>query len=207
MKRKIAKLFLGSISIIYIVIVTLSLLKQIYALFVIMMMLFAVCALSVWGLLQYREYMSVRIIDPKKNLTRNYKYIYLGIQDGKTTDKSILDLRGYSRNFYVDSLLVQRYYSFLGRDGVIKIFSGMNSKYIEDEKISVLDYPLLHPVTLMEHGVKPQKYTMYNPLIGLKFICVLLFHSGMKKEKLGSKTKALEDFCASRGINVEIIEN
>ena len=206
MKRKIATFFLGGICIIYIVIVLISLTKHIYVLFAIMMCFLIICIISGWGLVQYRRYMFLRIIDPKMNLKRNYKYLYLGMQDGKETEENILDLRGYSRNYYVDSLLVQRYYSFLDHDGVIKIFSGMNSKYIKEEKISILDYPLLHPVTLMEHGIKPQKYIMYNPMIGLRFIWALIYRSKNKKEKLGSKIKSIEDFCTSRGIDIEIIE-
>lgn len=207
MKRKIATIFLEGICIIYIVIALIAFTKHTYVLFAIMMCFLIICIISGWGLVQYRIYMSLRIIDPKMNLKRNYKYLYLGIHDGRETEENILDLRGYSRNYYVDSLLVQRYYSFLDHDGVIKIFSGMNSKYIKEEKISILDYPLLHPVTLMEHGIRPQKYIMYNPMVGLRFIWALIFHRKNKKEKLGSKIKSIEDFCTKRGINFEIIEN
>lgn len=207
MKRKIITFFLVGICIIYIAITLIAFAKHIYVLFVILMCFLIVCIISGWGLVQYRIYMSLRIIDPKMNLKRNYKYLYLGIQDGKMIEDDVLDLRGYSRNYYVDSLLAQRYYSFLDYDGIIRIFSGMNSKYINEEKISILDYPLLHPVTLMEHGIKPQKYIMYNPIIGLRFIWALIHRSKNKKEKLGNRIKIIEDFCTTRGIKIEIIEN
>ena len=83
MKRKIATIFLEGICIIYIVIALIAFTKHTYVLFAIMMCFLIICIISGWGLVQYRIYMSLRIIDPKMNLKRNYKYLYLGIHDGR----------------------------------------------------------------------------------------------------------------------------
>ena len=132
--------------------------------------------------------------------------IYLGVPNGEAADDNTLDLRGYSRNFYVDTLLVQRYYSFLDADGTIKVFTAKNKQYVNDKHISPLDYPLLHPVTLLEHGIEPHKYYMFNPLVGLLFVCVATFGSRQKDQcPMGSQTADILHFCKARGVHIEII--
>ena len=151
--------------------------------------------------------MEDRIIDPKTNLKRNYKRILLGCftKEGKLDDT--LDLRGYCRNFYVDSLLVQRYYSFLAKDGKIIIKTQNSNEYRDSTRICILDYPLMHPVTLLEHGLKPQKYILYNPFVGLLFLYVMLRNKiCVKKTVIEIEDKELIDFCKQRGINI-IIES
>jgi len=171
-----------------------------------MIALYGVSILSIVGLVKYRAYMKSRIIDPKRHLKRNYETIYLGIQNKEITDKNALDLRGYSRNFYVDTLLVQRYYSFLKPNGTIIIFAGKNDEYINNNKICILDYPLIHPVTLMENGLKPSKYIMYNPLTGLIFIWMTLFGSKSKgSNALSEETATIKEFCKLRNVNIKII--
>lgn len=171
-----------------------------------MLVFYGVGFLSVVGLVKYRSYMSTKLIDPKNNLKRNYSKIFIGIKDKEVADENTLDLRGYYRNIYVDSLLIQRYYSFLGSNGTIVLFSGREKRYINDNWICPLDYPLLHPVTLMENHIKPPKYLIYNPLIGLLFIWMTLF--GSKREGLYSldiKTTGIKEFCKLRNVNIEII--
>lgn len=171
-----------------------------------MLVFYGMSVVSVVGLAKYRAYMSSRIIDPKRHLKRNYTTIYLGVQNGEKADENTLDLRGYTRNFYVDTLLVQRYYSFLGEAGTIKIFTGKNRSYVNHNLISPLDYPLLHPVTLLEHGIKPHKYIMFNPIMGLLFIWASVFGNKQKGHySLKNRTAMILDFCKVRDVHIEII--
>lgn len=180
--------------------------KNLDILFSLMIGLYGVCIVSVAGLVQYRAYMNSRIIDPKRHLKRNYAMIFLGVQNEEAADDNTLDLRGYSRNYYVDTLLVKRYYSFLSADGTIKVFTGKNKQYVNDKRISPLDYPLLHPVTLLEHGIKPCKYFMVNPFVGLLFVCMTTFRSKRKGQcSLGSQTTDILNFCKARGVHIEIM--
>lgn len=180
--------------------------KNIQWLFALMIAFYGVSIICIAGLIKYRAYMKTRIIDPKRHLKRNYDTLYLGIQSREITDKNALDLRGYSRNFYVDTLLAQRYYSFLRLNGTIVIFAGKNDEYINSKKICVLDYPLIHPVTLMENGLKPSKYILYNPLTGLVFLWMTLFGSKRKGSKtLGEEAATIVEFCKLRNVNIEIL--
>lgn len=207
MKKKIV---LSALIIITLLSFLLTICVAINRLFVILFLIFIlyiVCVIGVVGLIQYRTYMSVRIIDPKKNLKRGYKHLYLGIYDGTSVDSDTLDLRGYLRNFYVDTLLVQRYYSFLCENGDITIFAGKNTSYINHITISVLDYPLLHPVTLLEHGLKPKKYLLYSPITGYIFLWGRFWgNRNTRKCSLNDKAANIIRFCKSRNVNLEIVE-
>lgn len=182
----------------------LSYVKHLYLLFAFMMALYAVSILAVIGLVSYRTYMKPRIINPIKDLKRNYAKLYLGIRGGEVADENTLDLRGYSRNFHVDSLLAERYYSFLSPEGTLIIFTGKDKRYAKNTRISPLDYPLLHPVTLMENGIKPPKYLLYNPLIGFLFLWKAVF--GNKRTDLSvqdGQTATIIEFCKARNVNIE----
>lgn len=208
MKKKIIIILVVGFFVCTAILTAYTVVEKMYIFMTLMICLYCVTLLSVIGLINYRKFMSERVIDPKKNLKRNYKRIYLGIMNGDIADENTLDLRGYHRNFYVDSLLVQRYYSFLAKDGTIIIFSGKDIHYVNDNKISMLDYPLLHPVTLMEHGIKPQKYLFYNPLIGLVFVFALL-RCNRKKAISDPKVNMddIQDFCRQREVEIRIIES
>lgn len=208
MKKKTIAVF--GICLLFVVSIVLSVffyVEKLYILFSLMIGLYGVSLVSVAGLAKYRAYMNSRIIDPKRHLKRNYAMIYLGVQNGEAAGENTLDLRGYSRNFYVDTLLVQRYYSFLAADGTIKVFAGKNKQYVDDKRISPLDYPLLHPVTLLEHGIKPCKYFMFHPLAGLLFVYMIVFGSKRKGQcSLDSSQMAdILNFCNARGVQIEII--
>ena len=107
----------------------------------------------------------------------------------------------------MESLLVQRYYSFLAKDGEIIIKTQKSNEYRDSTRICILDYPLVHPVTLLEHGMKPQKYILYNPFVGLLFLYVVIRNKiCVKKTDMEIEDKELIDFCKQRGINI-IIES
>ena len=207
MKKIMAIGFICLLFIVGILISCLLYIKNIYGLFLLMVVLYGGCVLSVVGLVKYRTYMNSKIIDPKRDLKRNYEKIFLGIQNREAADENTLDLRGYSRNFFVDSLLVQRYYSFLSSDGTITVFAGTDKHYVNDKSICPLDYPLLHPVTLMENGIKPAKYYMYNPFIGMLFLWVTVFGSNREGLcPLDELTATIIDFCKVRNVNIQIIQ-
>ena len=179
--------------------------NKLYILFVFIVLIYGVCIVAIVGLIKYRIYMNSKIIDPKRHLKRNYERIYLGIQGKEPADENTLDLRGYARNFYVDTLLVQRYYSFLRLNGTITVFAGKDKHYVNDNWICPLDYPLLHPVTLMENRIRPTKFLMYNPLIGMLFLWMNMF--GSKRHGiylLGEQPEAITNFCKDRNVNIEI---
>lgn len=207
MKKKIVLFGMACFCLIYVILIVWSCIFQIYLLLGFLLLICFVGCISVYGLILYRRFMADRMIDPKNNLKRNYKRILLGSFNKEEKSDDALDLRGYRRNFYVDSLLVQRYYSFLAPDGKIIIKTQKSNKYRDSTKICVLDYPLMHPVTLLEHGVKPPKYILYNPFVGLLFLSVMISSKiCVKKTTIEVEDKELMDFCKQRGIHI-IIES
>ncbi len=160
------------------------------------------------GLVLYRRFIGKRLIDPKKNIKRNYSRLLLGESDAKIClDDNTLDLRGYCRNAYTDILLAERYYSFLASDGYIEIH-GVDSKYYNDSnKISSKDYLLLHPVTLLENGISTnkRKYVLLNPIVGIVFLVSMLKNLFLKKHVTDEKIfNVLILFCESRNICLKI---
>ena len=185
------------------------LVNSLYWAFTLLMLLVSIIATSLIGLLLYRRFIGKRLIDPKSNFKRNYRRLLLGeINSSVSIDENTLDLRGYCRNAYTDILLAQRYYSFLSKDGCIKIYGCASSYYRDSKKISPIDYLLLHPVTLLENGIssKSRRYAQLNPIVGIIFL-ISIFKNALLKKVFGDSVifDKLLLFCANRNITIEIV--
>ena len=170
--------------------------------------------LSLLGLLRYKKFIEPILIDPKQNLKRNYKFLVLGkLNSDRENNGQILDMRGYSRNLYVDFLMLQRYYSFLDSTGTILWEIDLSDiAYIEKHHISILDYLLLHEVTLIEHGIQMRsvKIKIRILLIGLVYFYYVLknkiYIKSNKKYELNKNSIINEayTFCNDRNLNIQI---
>lgn len=105
---------------------------------------------------KYTKYMAIQFPSIMVNRNRNYDVLLLGSRKcaHETAAGQILNLKNDFRNLYTDYLLVQRWYSLtrMGGDVVVEMdFS--DNQYLNNSKINKLDYDLLHPVTLLEHGI------------------------------------------------------
>lgn len=161
--------------------------------------------------------MESKIQDPKIRLKRNYSSIVLGKQYSIIkTDKDSLNLQNFNRNLYGDILIMKRYYSFLHKDGIIKfLINGRDEKYYTVTKISIFDYPLLHHVTLLEHGINPKSFLvkLKKIFIGYVYLYIVSLRINLRKYKTQKQYSISEknmlyikDFCKNRNVNVEFID-
>ena len=191
-----------------IVVAEYCLLNALYLAFGFLVLLVCVILIAFGGLLLYRRFIRKKLIDPKVHLKRNYSMLLLGeISPSVHVDENTLDLRGYCRNAYTDMLLAQRYYSFLAKDGRIKIYRCGSNYYMNSKKIPLLDYLLLHPVTLMENGISlnTRKYIVFNPVVGVVFLASIFINSLPCKRMSDKKNFAeLKLFCEKRNLYMEI---
>ncbi len=208
MKTKFFLLFVFFVFLMMIVAAGYCLLNALYWEFGFVVLLMCVIVLSFGGLLLYRRFIRKRLIDPKFHLKRKYSRLLLGeINPSVSVDENTLDLRGYRRNAYTDILLAQRYYSFLAKDGRIEIYACGSDYYTNSKKIPLLDYLLLHPVTLMENGISlnVRKYIIFNPVIGVVFLVSILINSLHCKGVSDKKNFVeLKLFCEKRNLYMEI---
>ncbi len=108
----------------------------------------------------YNKHKSKFGISLLHNLKRDYEQLILGrIASGiYDNDKNHLNLQNYCRNFYTDILIMERFYSFLRKDGKV-VFNIENDKYyLTDENISIFDAFLLHRVTVYKKNKYIYKY-------------------------------------------------
>ncbi len=171
-----------------------------------------------WGILfyvgskRYKQYISSHTISLTKNLQRNYDFLILGSKNITFSENhSNLDLRNYGRNQYTDFLIVQRYYSFLKKGGTVRILIDLADKtYQSSSKISYFDYPLLHKVTLLEHGISINskfeylKRLWYYPLFFLISIPKKQFQNHVLE--CSDSFAPIKEFCSSRGIQLELYD-
>lgn len=96
------------------------------------------------------------------NSNRGYKIITLGEKKNFShSDEEKLDMSNFYRNFYTDFLIIKRYYSFLDREGSFMLdLREVSKNYFGMNKISTLDYWLLHEVTLIEHDVDRDSFIL-----------------------------------------------
>lgn len=175
-----------------------------FSILIFLVAIFTACTFV--GMICYRCFMRKKIMDPKIDLKRNYDRILLGeISKQERVLENTLDLRGYHRNAYTDILLAERYYSFLKQNGCIDLFVSNTDYYIKTNKINPIDYPLIHPVTLLEHGIPEfiYKYALLNPMIGLMYFFFRIgnpFHWTEGECHMDTRLEPLACFCEERRV-------
>lgn len=156
------------------------------------------------------------IPDILKNMTRNYDMLILGERKNEfaCNEKSFLDLTNINRNFYTDILILERYHSFLRRQGLIVFHIDCgNTKYLNDNKISEFDARFLHRVTLMEHNIYKNYFgwLFRDSITGVKYVLFKLFKIKSPKIEMEDKEfnnifykmSRINSFCAERNLYVE----
>lgn len=170
---------------------------------------------------KYRAFIVNRIPNIFQELTRNYDTIILGdyaivktILEQEKKKEKVLDLSNYFRNYYTDMLIIQRYYSLARKGGTVEIYMNVNDKkYFEKKNISPFDYGYLHPVTLMEQGVKPNSFFHKLNMVfnGIRYMRAEkkddIFCEKNVKESFAEKFSEIVRFCEERNLYVSIKGN
>lgn len=126
---------------------------------------------------------------------------------------NMLLLSNYNRNFFVDFLILKRYYSFLKNNGeAIFVFDLKNKKYFNNKKINIIDYDFLHIVTLCENEINPEtkKYKvkkLLNKYIFLTYklgIYKIFRRGNVEQSNIATYIEELERFATERQIKVRI---
>ncbi len=210
MKRKLVFFFIAFFVCVCIVISVICVLNSLIVLATLSLFFAVVVVFSLVCVTLYRKFMRNRIIDPKIDLKRNYERIMLGeMSKQETVTDNTLDLRGFHRNAYTDILLTERYYSFLKQNGCVDIFAFNSDYYLNSHRINQIDYPLLHPVTLLEHGISKYTYrfALLNPIFGLMYIFYRIFNKRNKMTVHPYSVDIFEplvSFCKERNIKIVI---
>lgn len=171
-------------------------------------------ALSVFFVIsekKYREYCRLKFPGTVGSKQRNFDCMLLGKYNKEQMQNNTLDLSGYGRNFYTDCLIVERYYSFLRPNGVVKIMiDASDSRYLLREKISRFDITALHEVTLWEHGIDThcRWYKVYLKVIGALFvlgtISVPMVRRSYRRLPIQQMNNIVE-FCKERELQVVFV--
>ena len=162
---------------------------------------------------RYKKYKSKMGINSLlQNLNRNYDKLILGRKyiDENDAINNCLDLRNYGRNFYTDVLIMERYYSFLNKNGVVEFNIFNDYSYLNGNYISIFDATLLHRVTVYKHNKYLYKYVFeYKELFtGLIFMFKNFNHIFKQKpnsenlDGLFQKIDKVVEFATSRNISI-----
>ncbi len=133
-------------------------------------------------------------------VSRNYDTLIIGEPVSKETlglkdNKNIL-MCCPGRSKGASIILAYRLFSLLRPGGTLII-----TYQKVGEKISSLDIPYIHDVTLLEKGIaKKKEYfpLLFNPIKSLKMVMGVMFHHAIAT----SNDSELEHFCISRGIKL-----
>ena len=163
--------------------------------------------LSSWS---YRKYLKKfpGTVDSK---IRNYDYMLLGTLGHPDSCGVCLNLCGVNRNFYTDWLLVERYYSFLKKEGEIIVKASGGRGYFNSKKINRFDIPALHEVTLWENGIDCRGKQYNSILVGNQILfliyVVLSFIKGKNVPSMQNKEfQEMVFFCKERHISLKVID-
>lgn len=169
----------------------------------------------IYGYLAEKQFLKMRLPD-LLNSERNFEKLLICDESHiKCLNKErTLVLSNYNRNFFVDFLILKRYYSFLRTDGeCIFVFDLNNKKYFESKKINSLDYNFLHIVTIYENNIKPESKFFKIKKILNKFK-IVIYKLGIYKiftktsvniNEIEKSLKELDEFARERLINVKIL--
>ena len=159
---------------------------------------------------KYREYCYNKFPGTVSSRQRNFDCMLLGKINKEKKQNNTLDLSGYGRNFYTDCLIVERYYSFLRPNGVVKIMiDASDSRYLLKERISRFDITALHEVTVWEHGIdkRSRLYNVYLKVLGSLFVLGMIptptvrNYRGLPLQRM----KNIIEFCKERGLQVVFV--
>ncbi len=172
------------------------------------------CCLAILALLWLPEacavvwfrYKSAKRFNPIRKPERNFPALLLG-NDKTDGRKDALDMRESDRNIYTDILVMERYYSLVKKGGTIVFCIDRRDKRYLGKGVSLLGRYLLHPVTLMEHGLRPAEPL---ELAGMAFFAERLRHRSGKPcfDRVPAEyTDRIRRFCEERGLRYDVRYN
>lgn len=162
---------------------------------------------------RYNKYKSkIGINGLLQNLNRNYDKLILGRKniDENVSINNCLDFRNYCRNFYTDVLFMERYYSFLKKNGVVEFNISNDYSYLNDNFISIFDASFLHKVTVYKHSKYLYRYVFDCKEIFTGFIFMFKglidifrrYSDSNKLDRLLLKIDNVVEFATSRNITL-----
>ena len=151
---------------------------------------------------QYADFFSA---DGKRNIDCLVIGDMLDAKSFLAADLNYIQIAAPKRGFLSDYEIIRHAHSILKDNGIIYI--PFRKKYI-DNKLSVFDYPILHPITLEKYHCKRELRKISYPLL-FNFRNAILLLIG-KSRKHGNVRSGLDsridDFCRIRGYEVKYIE-
>lgn len=139
---------------------------------------------------------------------RNFDYLIIGdicnVENTLPQGSRFLKFTSCNRTLFASFLILKRMYSYLKKGGIVILVLKDNN--IDENKVSLYEYPFLHPVTIKQYHLEYIFKEMSYPLVYCFFS---IFH---KRRRKSVKNKILHEkscpnveiihFCKNRGIGL-----